>query len=63
MLHDEQRNKRRNNNKIILRVHKLTVKLKKTVTLINSDRLFFLCLMKNTYLLWFNNRANDLTKQ
>ena len=41
MLHDEQRNKRRNNNKIILRVHKLTVKLKKTVTLINSDRLFF----------------------
>ena len=35
-----------------------------TVTRIKATVYFFiLFLMKNTNLLWFNNRANDLTKQ
>ena len=47
-----------------LRLHKLTVALK-TQSLGYTETVYFfiLFLMKNTNLLCFHNRANDLTKQ
>ena len=58
---------RSNNHKnliMVLRLHKLTVGLK-TQSLAKSATVYFfiLFLMKNTNILWFRNRANDLTKQ
>ena len=48
----------------IIRLHKLTVE-EKIQSLAKTATVYFFILdfLKNTNLLWFNNQANDLTKQ